>query len=59
MIQQKEQNLEFVSNENDELESRILRLKETIIDELEQIEGKHQNAVDELVRTYENSVKLA
>jgi len=41
LIEGKEKNLNFVSNENDELETRILRLKETIVDELEKIEEEH------------------
>ena len=48
-----------MANENDELENRILRLKETIVTELEKIEEEHQSAVDDLVGTYEQSVKLA
>ena len=59
IIANKEGNLNFVSNENDELETRILRLKETIVDELEKIEEEHTTAVNELVNTYEQSVKLA
>lgn len=59
LIQNKEQNLAFVSNESDELETKILRLKETIVDELEKIEEEHSNAVTDLVKTYEQSVKLA
>lgn len=59
LVDNKERNLNFVSNENDDLETRILRLKETIVSELEKIEQEHQTAVSELVRTYESSVKLA
>lgn len=59
LVQGKESNLNFVSNENDELETRILRLKETIVDELEKIEEEHQQAVQQLVDTYEHSVKVA
>jgi hypothetical protein len=41
LVDGKEKNLGFVANENDELETRILRLKETIVDELEKIEEEH------------------
>jgi hypothetical protein len=34
LIDSKEANLDFVTNENDEIESKILKLKEIIIDEL-------------------------
>ena len=57
LVDGKEKNLNFVANENDELETRILRLKETIVDELERIEEEHQAAVNELVHTYEVSVR--
>jgi hypothetical protein len=46
-----------VSNENDELESKILRLKESIIEELEKIENEHMKAINELVESYDNSIK--
>lgn len=59
LVDGKEKNLNFVANENDELETRILRLKETIVDELERIEEEHQAAVNELVHTYEVSVRQA
>ena len=41
LVDNKEKNLNFVQNENDDLETRILRLKETIVEELEKIEGEH------------------
>lgn len=53
LTENKEKNLNFVSNENDELETRILRLKETIIEELEKIEEEHTTAVEGLVTQYE------
>jgi hypothetical protein len=45
LIESKDVNLNFVNNENDDLENRILRLKETIVEELEKIEDEHTDAV--------------
>jgi len=38
LVDGKEKNLDFVSNENDEVENKILRLKQNIVEELENIE---------------------
>ena len=37
----------------------MLRLKDTIIQELDKIELEHKDAMQELIETYEHSVKLA
>lgn len=54
LVDTKEQNLAFVKNECDELENKILRFKQSIINELEKIENDHANAVLDLGKFWHN-----
>jgi len=59
VIKGKEKNLGFVASENDETETKILKLKENMVGELEQVEKEHVEAVKELVDSYEESIRQA
>ena len=45
ILNEKEKSLNFIIEENDELESEILKLNESMLIELESIESEHKKAI--------------
>lgn len=55
-MNEKEKSLNFIIEENDELESEILKLNESMLIELETIENEHKKAINMLIQSYEDSL---
>jgi hypothetical protein len=56
IVESKEKLLNYVICENDDLEREILRLNDSLIQELNKVECNHRDAIEDLVAKYEKSL---
>lgn len=54
---EKERTLNFIIEENDELEGEILKMNHNMLEMLDSVETEHKKAIQMLVHSYESSLK--